>query len=206
MFENQSEVLSVDDSFFRSTIFYTGIMLLVAVGIGYFLGRHSVLSSTQNDPEEEIVITLDRDSVLADSSFQDLVDLVCKEEGFRPHPYEDTHNSIAIGCGTNLTFRGITMDQARYLAQDDLFDIMNELSQKWPAYFNENVEVQLGLVDAAYELGVEGLLDFHSTLEAIGDCNTQKAIEEIIDSRWFRNPATNPRAQRLINIVKEHLC
>lgn len=49
----------------------------------------------------------------------------------------------------------------------------------------------------AYQMGVKGTKNFKNMWKAIGDGDYAKAGAEMRDSRWYRDPQTKSRANRM---------
>ncbi len=136
--------------------------------------------------------------------------LIQDDEGYRERPYLDTKQNVTIGIGDNLSLEGITtleqankkypngisIEQARTKAQVTITRIANSL----PYYikvFNDLDDVrQAVLIDMAYNMGVNGLLKFHDTLNFILAEDYVSASKEMLRSDWAIIDVPN-RAKRL---------
>ena len=131
---------------------------------------------------------------------QSVESMLKQEEGFRAHPYPDTRGNLTIGYGTNIS-EGITLEEAGFLLTERLLQTGKDLALEWPPYSDQPINVRRGLLDMAYQLGVEGVLEFKDMLAAFerGDYPAAKAAA--LDSSWARE--TPDRARRVIrNFVK----
>ena len=106
------------------------------------------------------------------------------KKGDRHMPYEDSVGKVTIGYGRNLTDRGISETEARYLLMNDIQDHLSEL-RKALHWFDSLDEVrQEVLANMAFNLGVPGLLKFKNTLSAVHDGNYTTAAHGMLDSKW----------------------
>lgn len=85
--------------------------------------------------------------------------LVKENEGYRRFPYPDSNETWAVGHGTNFFTRGMSEIEADYFTLRDVTARFDEL-QKLPWFAKQNVARKAALLDMAYELGFQGLLDF----------------------------------------------
>jgi lysozyme len=130
----------------------------------------------------------------------ELSDILIKHEGLRLFPYKDTTGHTTIGVGRNLDDRGITEDEAAYLLNNDIADFGNQLSEKIYWFDSAPEKVKVVLVDMAFNMGVNGLLSFHNTLEHIKNGNYQLAAVDMLQSKWAQQVGT--RATDLSQILK----
>lgn len=115
-----------------------------------------------------------------------ILDDMALKEGFSSKPYYCPAGKLTIGFGTNLD-DGITKQQAKLLAQNDILNIKLELEDNL-IFFNDLDEVrQSVLVRMAYNMGVPKLLKFKQTLKFIENKEFEKASIEMLDSKWHRD-------------------
>ena len=105
------------------------------------------------------------------------------QEGFRAMPYRDSEGVLTIGYGTNLEI-GITMREGSYLLSERVHVAEIRFSHAWKPYRDMPVDVQVELLDMAYQLGVSGLLGFHDMLANLALGNYEGAAIEALDSAW----------------------
>jgi lysozyme len=107
---------------------------------------------------------------------------IVAHEDFSPHPIPDSRGSISIGFGRSLTFTGITRDEAAVLLEHDLERIQAAIAKAWPTFLVCDGPRQRVVMEMAYQVGVEGLLQFRKMLHAIAVRDYQKAAREVIAS------------------------
>lgn len=102
------------------------------------------------------------------------------DEGVRLKPYKDTKGILNIGIGRNLEI-GITLDEAYYLFNNDLNSIYNRL-EKYNWFNSLNDVRQYVLINIAFNVGVNGLLEFVNMINALKNKDYDKAAFEILNS------------------------
>ena len=109
-----------------------------------------------------------------------------RHEGLRLKPYKDTVGTLTIGYGRNLEAKGITHAEADYLLDSDVQEAIDEVfaSLPWVADLDENR--QAILVNMAFNLGINGLLEFHNTLAAVEAGNYEEAAKGMLASKWAK--------------------
>ena len=129
--------------------------------------------------------------------------LVKGHEGLELKPYNDSLGVLTIGYGRNLRDRGVSQEEAEYLLRNDLS--MALADAKWAVglatWENLTTMRKSVLVDMAYNLGLPKLQQFIKFIEALRDGDYEKAVEEMLDSRWARQVKT--RATHLAQLMKE---
>ena len=120
-------------------------------------------------------------------------------EGFRKYPYEDTEGYLTIGIGRNLDAKGITEEEAIYMLENDVEQVVSQLQgYEW---FNKLDTIrQKVIVDMAFNLGVNGLLSFKNMIQAIKENNYHEASQEMEDSKWAEQ--VGQRADRLSEMME----
>lgn len=115
-----------------------------------------------------------------------LIDLIIYHEGLELKPYRCTAGHLTIGIGRNLDDRGITEDEARFLCQNDVDIVEQELARKFPFIVGlDDVRIRV-LLDMAFNLGVPRLSAFSNMWAALEEGDYKQAAVEMLDSRWAR--------------------
>lgn len=125
-----------------------------------------------------------------------------RDEGEVLTAYTDTLGFLTIGVGRLIDKRrggGITQDESAYL-------LANDIKRKTQAVFDalpwaENLdEARQGvLINMAFQLGINGLLDFKNTLQFIKDKDYTNAAIGMGNSLWAKQtPARCVRLQKQI--------
>ena len=141
----------------------------------------------------------------------DLQEQLIRDEGVKLFVYDDANDNPVvpgytlvghptIGIGRALDTRGITMAEALYLNNDDIQAVQNGLLDSLPWLANLDVVRFAALENMAFNLGVNGLLEFTETLAAIKQGDYDLAAEDMLQSEWAQQ--VGDRANRLAQQIK----
>ena len=123
-----------------------------------------------------------------------------KHEGFRQYVYKDSMGIETIGIGRNLKNRGITRAEALYLLENDIKDFTKQLRDRLYWFDSIHPDAQMVLTDMVFNMGLGGLLTFHTTLEHIKNENYKAASETMLQSQWAKQVGV--RAIELSDILR----
>src|SRR5262249_8699097 len=105
------------------------------------------------------------------------------DEGLKLRPYIDTVGKITIGCGRNLTDKGISQQEAIGLLKNDIAECVTHLEGF--AWFAGLDEVRQHVVlNMRFQLGPSRFLGFRQMLSAIEHGDYAAAAEAMLDSLW----------------------
>lgn len=133
-----------------------------------------------------------------------ILEVLERHEGFVSHAYQDHLGYWTIGIGRLIDKEkggGISKDEAYYLLGNDLARIARALDHRFPEWRSLTPNRRLVIQSMAFQLGVEGLMNFRKTLDYIRAGNFSKAADEMLDSKWARQ--TPKRAEELAYMMKE---
>lgn len=124
-------------------------------------------------------------------NLQKLVDQLIRHEGMERFPYVDIVGKTTIGVGRNLTDRGLSQEECRYLLANDIKISIDELKKNFYWFTKLDETRQIVLVDLHFNLGIVRLKKFRKTLRliemcALGDDLWDHAAAELLDSKWAR--------------------
>ena len=104
-----------------------------------------------------------------------------RQEGFRGEPYKDQAGNLTIGYGTK-----IPIDEAEglLLLNSRLAGAEEALAVRWHPYRDQPEHVKQALCLMAYQLGVEGELQFKKMLACLERGDTHCAAREAMASEW----------------------
>ena len=105
-----------------------------------------------------------------------------RHEGWEAKPYTDTVGKLTIGCGRNLTDRGLTDPEIRYLLDNDINDCINALTTF--LWFPDLDPIrQRVFVDLCF-MGIGRLRGFVKMLAATERRDWPTAAAELRDSKY----------------------
>ena len=136
-----------------------------------------------------------------------LIPHLVREEGFVPHAYEDSMGYLTIGVGRLVDKEkggGITRDEAEYLLRNDVERITNALWKRIPWIKSLDTVRQVILCSMAFQMGVDGLLDFKHTLKMVQAERCGQASDGMMASLWADQMAehNSKRAERLAKAME----
>lgn len=121
-------------------------------------------------------------------------------EGLRLKPYICPAGKLTIGYGHNLEDNGITLEVAEILLKTDLACARMEVTSKVPFIGKLSEARQFVLVDMCFNMGITRMMTFKKMLAALGRGDYEKAVVEMLDSKWAKQ--VGKRAEKLAKIMK----
>ena len=129
-----------------------------------------------------------------------LVDQLIRHEGMELKVYKDSLGIETIGVGRNLVDRGVSEKEARYLCNNDIDIVEQELGKSFPIVNNlDDVRTRV-LLDMAFNVGLPRLRGFKRMWAALEDNDYGEAAKEMLDSKWARQVKT--RAYTLARMME----
>jgi len=125
-----------------------------------------------------------------------------RDEGVVLHAYQDHLGYWTLGVGRLIDERrggGITHDEAMYLLGNDIARVEQELSRRLDWWDGLDDSRQRALCNMAFQLGVNGLMQFKNMLDALSQAQWDRAKAEALNSLWARQ--TPNRAARVANML-----
>lgn len=130
-----------------------------------------------------------------------LIEMIKEHEGLRLKPYTCTAGKYSIGYGRNLEDRGITLDEAEQMLQNDIKLCYDELDCfSW--FYDLDECRQAALVDLCFNMGLPGLLTFKKALAAMAEGDYNRAADEFLDSKWARSDVPEWRSKRITEMIR----
>ena len=129
--------------------------------------------------------------------YNELIEDIKLNEGFRGEPYNDTEGFPTIGYGTKLP---ITKEEAQLLLEYRLNQVIDELTERKLKDLSLKEEAVFVLYDMAYNMGVPKLMQFKKMWEALEVQDYSKASAEMMDSKWYVQ--VKSRAEKLVEKMK----
>lgn len=125
-----------------------------------------------------------------------------QDEGLRLKAYQDHKGIWTIGYGTNLQVLKIDEHLAeRWLAEKWLE--CKRLAADIPGYEFLNDARQSVIHSMIYQMGFNGTLKFQKMWVAIRMLDFKMAATEMRDSQWWKDPATQGRAERMAKRMEQ---
>lgn len=118
-----------------------------------------------------------------------------RDEGVRLKPYMDSVGKLTIGVGRNLDDVGITSNEAAMLLDNDILLTMSALDRSLPWWRELDENRQRVLINMAFNLGINGLLKFKTTLKFVESGDYHLAAASMMKSKWAKQVGS--RAERL---------
>lgn len=116
----------------------------------------------------------------------DLKELLRRHEGERLHPYTDTTGHITIGCGRNLSEKGISESELDFMLDNDITDAIRDAQGIFNNFWSFSEPRQMVILSMLFNLGKGGFLKFEKMIRAIKEGQWLLASSEMIDSLWAR--------------------
>ena len=121
------------------------------------------------------------------------------DEDIRPQVYLDSLGYSTIGIGRLVDSKkpgcGLRMNEMEFMLSNDIDDRTAELTKKLPWLYLLDKVRQGALLNMAFQMGVEGLLGFRTTLELVRKGEYKAAAENMLLSKWAQQTPT--RAKRI---------
>ena len=136
-------------------------------------------------------------------NFNKICDQLLAHEGIRLKPYKCPAGKLTIGVGRNLTDKGITESEAKYLLYNDIRECVRDLQKLFKEFDKFPEKIQRVLVDMRFQLGSKGFLGFILMIRAVENMDWPEMIRQMKDSAWYGQ--TTNRANNLIRLVEEVL-
>ncbi len=98
----------------------------------------------------------------------------------------------------------ITKEMAEYLLDQDLSDSIADARTLIPptTWSALSVNQRAVVVEMVFNMGVGKVTEFRHFLMALNEGNYQEAVNQLIDSKWYRD-VTHDRAVRLVKKFQE---
>ena len=134
-----------------------------------------------------------------------------KEEDLKLIPYTCSGGWWTIGVGHLIDSRKggrlppgvhsfpISEQQARQILGDDIHKVHTDLVMNLSYWSSLSKVRQVCLISMAFQMGVEGLMDFKNTLKMVEEGNYVGAATNMLRSKWSRQ--TSERANRIANAM-----
>jgi lysozyme len=136
--------------------------------------------------------------------FNRAIEQLRRDEGEVLHAYQDHLGYWTIGVGRLIDQRkggGISKEESAHLLNNDIIAKWTELTSKAQWILLLNDARQGALLNMAFQMGVEGLLKFHTTLRHIRAGEWEAAYDAMLSSLWATQ--TPERAKRIAEQIRD---
>lgn len=126
------------------------------------------------------------------------------DEGVVLHAYPDSLGYLTIGSGILIDQRkggGIKESENDFILDTRLSQLLNDMDLKLPWLVGKSDGIQRALCNMAWQLGLNGLLQFTGMLSSIKNGDYPAAAEHALDSLWAKQ--TPQRAARIAALISE---
>lgn len=130
-----------------------------------------------------------------------LKELLLKHEGFRQFPYRDITGHLTVGIGRNLDAKGISLDEALVLLDNDVQRDEHALWRVCPVFNKLNDARKIALLNMCYNLGIDGLMKFRKMFAYLEAEDYANAAKEALDSLWAKQVGN--RAHDIAYLIEE---
>ncbi len=130
-----------------------------------------------------------------------LKELLKKHEGLRLFPYKCTAGKLTIGYGRNIEDRGITIQEAEYLLNNDIEKVVPEAKTLVSNWDDLSENRQTVLANMTFQMGIDGMRKWKNTLATIEKEDFKAAAYNMRLSLWAKQ--TPKRAEELIKMMEE---
>lgn len=125
-----------------------------------------------------------------------LISELKKDEGLRLKAYQDHLGVWTIGYGTNLQVLEVTEGWAARRLNDKV-DSIRKRADQLPIYTTLDEVRKDVILSMMYQMGVQGTINFKNMWIALAVFDFDTAGAEMRDSRWWKDPKTRARAERM---------
>lgn len=122
------------------------------------------------------------------------------DEGKKNFPYTDSVGKLTIGIGRNLADRGLTDSEIAFLLENDIKEVVQNLSTNLPWFNNLDDVRQEVLINMCFNMGWPKLSQFKNTLNLVKEGKYNEASIAMLNSLWAKQVGN--RAVRLANMMK----
>ena len=123
-----------------------------------------------------------------------------EHEGLKLEMYKCTSDYWTIGVGRNIETRGISIETAMQMLDEDIEIVHTELQSTLEGFSDMPIPVQEALVDLAFNMGTPTLRSFKRCLQALKEREWAIASDELLDSRYAKQ--VGQRAITIANMIR----
>ena len=125
------------------------------------------------------------------------------DEGNIPHAYPDDRGFLTIGIGRLIDARKggrLSPDEIMLLFTNDVANHTADIFKALPWAQTLNDGRQRALVNMCFQMGIQGVLQFHAMLASMEAGDFESAARQALESDWAEQ--TPNRAARVAELIK----
>lgn len=131
-----------------------------------------------------------------------LKEMLKEHEGLRLKPYRCTAGKLTIAYGRNIEDVGVSVKEADYLLDNDLYKVRQEALENFPWFYDLSQVRRDVVCDMIFNLGLPKFLQFKKTISYLDKGDFDLASKEMLNSRWAKQ--VGRRATRLSEMMKQN--
>ena len=116
--------------------------------------------------------------------YDNIKEMLIKNEGLVCQPYHCSAGKLTIGVGRNLDANGISEDEAMYLLENDIQRVIDSLDKNWSVWRQLPIPCQEIAIDCTFQMGITGWMNFRRTRALMEMGAYLEASEEILRSKY----------------------
>lgn len=127
-------------------------------------------------------------------------EMLMRHEGYSGKLYKDSVGKYTIGYGRNIEDKGVSIDEANLMFDNDISDARNDCLHAFPWFADLDEPRQWVLINMCFNLGLTRLKGFHKFLGAVERGDYDTAAIEMLDSLWAKQ--VKGRARELAALMQ----
>lgn len=107
-------------------------------------------------------------------------------EGLILKSYTCPTGYTSVGVGRNLETNGITEEEAMYLLNNDITNVIKDLDKHWIAWRKLPITAQYVCIDVVFNMGINTWMSFRMTRSYMELNEWEKAGDELLNSKYAK--------------------